>query len=166
MAPTPPLPPKYHGVWSRTLLQTSDGEVDTTTTVRWLQTRRVFGDVRVAPGLAPILALPSLDACDEAALAALAEQNAFAGVAYEDADAPGRGTSVMTWQRLANWHPPGGPPDTGRVRWVSEHKMYEARPTRRVLLLCTRRGHGTGSSTPGADARGARAGRPGRRGVP
>ena len=121
------LDAKYHGVWSRTLIHTvCDGvsEVDTTTVVRWVQTAHYFCDVRV-PVDAKSVTRP-LRECGEAELALLATQNAFAGYTTETDD-PGGATSVMTWERMVNFQPPGGPPDTGRVRWVNSNKIYEVR---------------------------------------
>ena len=122
------LDEKYCGVWSRTLLHTvSDGvnEFDTTTTVRWVQTRRYFCDVRVPADVASSVTRP-LRECGEAELALLATQNGFAGYTTEVAD-PGGATSVLTWEREINFQPPGGPPDTGRARWVNANKLYEVR---------------------------------------
>lgn len=143
----PLLDEKYAGVWSRTLIHVTEGgthEFDTTTTVRaaassscqrradsaflcqvrWVQSRRYFGDVRVPVPVAAVTA--PLSQCGEAELALLATQNAFAGHTVEALD-PGGATSVLTWERCVNWQPPGGPPDTGRARWVNANKIYEVR---------------------------------------
>ena len=127
MAP-PLLDEKYAGVWSRTLLHTTENgvhEFDTTTTVRWVQSRRWFGDVRVPAAVAAGVTRP-LRECGEAELALLATQVAFAGFTTEVAD-PGGATSVVSWERFIDLKPPGGPPDTGRARWLNANKLYEVR---------------------------------------
>ena len=129
MAP-PLLDEKYAGVWSRTLLHTTENgvhEFDTTTTVRWVQSRRWFGDVRVPVAVAEGVKRPLLE-CGEAELALLSTQLAFAGYTTEVAD-PGGATSVVSWERCIDLKPPGGAPDTGRARWVNANKLYEVRAT-------------------------------------
>jgi hypothetical protein len=128
MSPPPNLDAQYYGVWSRTLIHfVRDGvnEFDTTTTVRWVQTQRYFCDVRVPAAVAAGVTRP-LRECGEAELALLATQYGFAGFTTE-VDDPGGATSVLTWTRLVNSEPPGGPPDTGRARWVHANKLYEVR---------------------------------------
>ena len=125
---SPLLHERYCGVWSRTLLHSVSAGVhsfDTTTVVRWVQTRRYFGDVRVPADVAARVTRP-LRECGEAELALLSTQVAFAGYTTEVAD-PGGATSVVSWERCIDFKPPGGPPDTGRARWVNANKLYEVR---------------------------------------
>ncbi|MCA3239163.1 MAG: hypothetical protein ACK5RC_15860 [Curvibacter sp.] len=49
---TPPVPVRYRGVWQRSLLQTVDGE-DDSSWVRWLQLGRWHADLRVARAARP-----------------------------------------------------------------------------------------------------------------
>ena len=44
-----PVPERYRGVWSRTLLQTPERR-DDTTFVRWLQTTQRHADLRIPAG--------------------------------------------------------------------------------------------------------------------
>lgn len=108
------------GAWQRTLLRTAAGD-DTTTLVRYVQTRSLFADVRI-PATRPHLAGRALADLDGDTLALLAEQQGFAGHVTADGH-------VCTWHRHLDFQPPAGVPDVGRCepdgpRALLEHGVY------------------------------------------
>ena len=82
----------------------------------WLQTRTLFGDLRIKEGTHD--GLPSsLPACDEAACAKLATQRSCAGVITLT-----EGEAVCQWHSDVDFQPLGGPPDIGRLKLESQHQ--------------------------------------------
>ena len=86
------VPSAYHGVWVRTLLETPEGR-DTTTWVRWVQTSRWHGDLRVPAD------------ADRRAPAGLALQQGFGGVTEVQRATPHQ-PEVCTWHRQLDYQPP------------------------------------------------------------
>ena len=82
----------------------------------WLQTKTLFGDVRIKPGTHEGLT-DSLDQCGEAACAKLASQRASAGVIELS-----EGDKVCQWHSDLEYQPLGGPPDIGRLELKSQHQ--------------------------------------------
>ncbi|MGC4012777.1 MAG: hypothetical protein QM805_29735 [Pseudomonas sp.] len=101
----PAVPPAYLGVWQRTLLTTTAGTHDTSTRVYWLQTERLFADLRIP--------LPAPHSPEE-----LANQAGFAGI-----------TEVVgqrcQWHRAIDFQPPNGGLDIGRMHFESSEKVLE-----------------------------------------
>lgn len=120
---TAAVPRRLCGVWSRTLLTTA-GHLDDTSTVFWLQTDSLFGDLRLPAGI-------GATATDELLLS----QISFCGhtVAVEEED----GTTRCSWFREADFgspflpglvpEPPGGAPDVARLTWKGEDVLWEVR---------------------------------------
>lgn len=100
-----PVPESYLGVWQRTLLTTTAGKRDTSTRVYWLQTARLFADLRIP--------LPS-----PASVAERAQQAGFAGV-----------TEVVgercQWHRVIDFRPATGEADIGRMRFENTDCLLE-----------------------------------------
>lgn len=109
---TPPVPPRYRGVWVRRLLATPAAR-DETTVVRWLQTARWHADLRI-----PADARPAGDG--DVALRAL--QQGFAGVTTVHADPAGE---VCTWHRHVDLQPPAVAPDVGRITFEGGDRLLE-----------------------------------------
>lgn len=101
----PAVPPAYLGVWQRTLLTTTGGTHDTRTRVYWLQTERLFADLRI-PMPAPETA------------AELATQAGFAGITEITGD-------TCQWHRAIDFQPPNGGEDIGRMHFVNSEKVLE-----------------------------------------
>lgn len=99
------VPDSYLGVWQRTLLTSSDGLRDTSTRVYWLQTGRLFADLRVPQPLP-----------DSAA--GRAQQAGFAGVTTVDGD-------ICQWHRAIDFQPPNGREDIGRMRFERPDRLLE-----------------------------------------
>lgn len=97
------VPPELTGLWRRSILVLPDGSTDTTTEVLWLQTRSMFGDIRV-PAARPKPMGDGFAACSDADLVALAAMQGFGGVLEVEAD-------ICRWHRHFDYQPPGGPPD-------------------------------------------------------
>ena len=94
---SPPVPDAYLGVWQRTLLTTTAGKHDTSTQVFWLQTARLFADVRI-PAPAPQTVLD------------LARQGGFAGVTEVTGE-------LCHWHRAVDFQPPRASEDIGRMHF-------------------------------------------------
>jgi len=101
----PAVPPAYLGVWQRTLLTTTAGVHDTATRVYWLQTERLFADLRIP---LPAPATPQ----------ALATQAGFAGITEINGDR-------CQWHRAIDFQPPNGGEDIGRMQFVNPEKVLE-----------------------------------------
>jgi hypothetical protein len=102
-------PAAFQGLWRRRLLA-SEGRIDRETTVYWLQTGRLYADIRIPAGR------PDCESLAEASsrtLRALALQQGFAG----HLDVAG---DVLTWHRWLDFQPPGSVADVGRVHFEDD----------------------------------------------
>jgi hypothetical protein len=105
------VPDRYHGVWTRTRLETPEG-CDTTTWVRWLQTSRWHADLRVPAGV------------DRSVPAGLAQQQGFCGTT-EIKPAQNDQPEVCTWHRHQDFQPPRGTPDAGTMIFETADRVIE-----------------------------------------
>lgn len=105
------VPAAYHGVWARTLLETPEGR-DTTTWVRWVQTSRWHGDLRVPPG------------ADRRDSAGLALQQGFGGITEVQRATPLQ-AEVCTWHRQVDLQPPRPTPDAGHMTFQTPDRVIE-----------------------------------------
>lgn len=110
------VPNRYLGVWQRRLLSTAKGVRDKDSTVFWLQTALLHGDLRLPATPAPAVA--SLEKCDSAQLLALAEQAGFAGLTQVEDD-------LCYWHRLIDYQPVGGTADIGEMRFDTPDRLIE-----------------------------------------
>lgn len=108
---TDPVPPRFRGVWRRSLLRTPRSS-DTDTTVRWLQASRWHADLRIPAGRPDFSGVTSLAECTSAQLQWLAAQEGFVGVTRVDAQ-----NDDTAWLRLADFQPPSALPDAGHARF-------------------------------------------------
>lgn len=115
------VPAPYLGVWKRSLLTTGSGHRDTTTLVLWLQTQTLFADLRI-PVPVPAEGCSSLQDCSGQQLLQLAQQQGFAGVTDVSAD-------ICTWHRELDFQPKSGPPDVGKMEFVTNDFVTEDDPT-------------------------------------
>ena len=115
------VPASYLGVWKRSLLTTGSGHRDTTTLVLWLQTQSLFADLRI-PVPVPAEGCRSLQECSEQQLLQLAQQQGFAGVTEVSDD-------ICTWHRELDYQPKSGPPDVGRMVFVTSEFVTEDDPS-------------------------------------
>lgn len=109
------VPQSYLGVWKRHLIQHRSGHSDSETTVYWLQTPRLFADLRIPP--TPLPSLP-LEAFSHAQHLALCEQKGFAGVTRVDAD-------ICQWHRKLDYQPVSGEEDIGRMQFETSERLIE-----------------------------------------
>ncbi len=100
-----PVPDAYLGVWQRTLLTTTGGVHDSSTQVYWLQTERLFADLRIPQ--------PAPSSETERVL-----QAGFAGVTEVNDD-------LCQWHRAIDFQPPSGREDIGRMRFESSERVLE-----------------------------------------
>jgi hypothetical protein len=96
------VPPHYHGVWTRTLLETPTLR-DTTTMVRWMQLGRWHADLRIPAGARTAL-------------------QGFSGITQLSQTAQGE---VCTWHRVVDYLPPGPTPDEGTMVFESADCVIE-----------------------------------------
>ncbi|DBA89000.1 TPA: hypothetical protein ACH3X2_000218 [Trebouxia sp. C0005] len=115
------VPASYLGVWKRSLLTTDSGHRDTTTLVFWLQTQTLFADLRI-PVPVPAEGSRSLQECSEQQLLQLAQQQGFAGVTEVSDD-------ICTWHRELDYQPKSGPPDVGKMVFVTSEFVTEDDPS-------------------------------------
>jgi hypothetical protein len=107
-----PVPPSYHGVWSRTLLETPEGS-DDSTFVRWMQLTRWHADLRVpAAARADMPPWPLADLSLQQ-IELLATQQGFCGTTEVSVDTAGR--ELCTWHRQVDYQPPRPTADTGEM---------------------------------------------------
>jgi hypothetical protein len=105
----PTVPPAFQGLWRRRLLQ-SGGEFDRQTTVYWLQTARLYADIRIPAGRPDC---ESLGDASARTLQALARQQGFAGHLDVDHD-------VLSWHRWLDYQPAAPVADVGRVHFEND----------------------------------------------
>mgnify|MGYP006202107123 FL=1 len=110
-APEHPVPPRYRGVWQRTLLQTPEGR-DTTTRVHWLQTEGWHADLRVPAGI------------DPATPAGRAQLQGFCGITRISGGHDGQ-PEVCTWHRRWDIQPPRSTPDAGHMVFETPDRLIE-----------------------------------------
>lgn len=107
--PEHPVPPRYRGVWQRTLLQTPEGR-DTTTRVHWLQTEGWHADLRVPAGV------------DPATPAGRAQLQGFCGITRISGGHDGQ-PEVCTWHRRWDIQPPRSTPDAGHMVFETPDRL-------------------------------------------
>ncbi|HWO23876.1 MAG TPA: hypothetical protein VNO30_34275 [Kofleriaceae bacterium] len=115
-AVAPALPAWLSGTWKREWIR-RDGVTTNTLTVRYLQTPRWFGDVRI-PADRPRITAGSLAELSDAELAALAKQRGFFGYTTVAGD-------VATWHHELDYQPKSGGADTGRIERLGASSMLE-----------------------------------------
>jgi hypothetical protein len=93
------VPPALTGLWQRDVMIRPDGSRDETTRVFWLQTRRLFADIRV-PADRP----PAAEGFAGADLLALARMQGFGGVFEVEGD-------FCRWRREIDYQPPNDEAD-------------------------------------------------------
>ncbi|UZJ61681.1 hypothetical protein OKW98_08185 [Pseudomonas sp. KU26590] len=109
------VPNAYLGVWKRRLIQRRSGHSDSETAVYWLQTPRLFADLRIPNHPLPGLALEKLS---DAQHLALSEQQGFAGVTQVDTD-------ICQWHRNMDYQPVNGDEDIGRMHFETSDCLIE-----------------------------------------
>lgn len=105
----------YPGVWKRRLIQHRSGHSDSAKAVYWLQTPRLFADLRIPSTALPGLALEALSYSQHPALC---EQKGFAGVTQTDAD-------ICQWHRKMDYQPVSGDEDIGRMHFETSERLIE-----------------------------------------
>jgi len=106
------------GAWQRDWIARHGGAPDHRVTVRYVQTPSVFGDVRI-PGDRPALGhAASFADLSDGDLAALAQQNGFAGITTMDG-------ANATWHHEISFQPAGGGADIGRIEPAGDGQMFE-----------------------------------------
>lgn len=100
--PSGPVPERYCGVWSRTLLETPETR-DTTTLVRWMQLGQWHVDLRLP--LAPDAAMQGFSGITK--------------VTHVD------GQEICTWQRLVDYQPPRATVDEGWMIFETPEQVLE-----------------------------------------
>jgi hypothetical protein len=116
-------PAWFVGAWKREWIQPRGAAPVEKRIVRDLQTPAAFGSVRIPLDRPALAAARSFDDLDDTQLAALLQQNGFAGTASFDG-------LVATWRHDIDFQPPGEP-DVGRLERVGpgrvrEHAMDES----------------------------------------
>jgi hypothetical protein len=111
--PTATVPDVYQGLWRRRVIETPEG-VDRDTSVYWLQTGRLYADIRIPVRHRRRLWPMRLTDAD---FLQLAQQQGFAGELEVEDD-------VLRWQRWLDFQP-GGALDIGRVHFEGDVLVEE-----------------------------------------
>lgn len=109
------------GVWQREWIRRNGGPADRSVVVRYVQTPTVFGDLRIPESRPELAGATSLADLSDEQLAALADQNGFAGVLSMSG-------STATWQHEIDFQITEKSPDTGRIEPAGEGNMLEHAP--------------------------------------
>ncbi|KAA0950398.1 hypothetical protein FQ186_09225 [Pseudomonas sp. ANT_H14] len=105
------VPEHYLGVWKRRLISYQNGEIDQHTSVYWLQTPRLFADLRIPTDM-PAHSISHADRL------ALCEQKGFAGVTQVDGD-------ICQWHRHIDFQPASNEADIGRMHFETRDRLIE-----------------------------------------
>lgn len=103
------------------MLTTGDGHRDTSTVVIWLQTKKLFADLRI-PCPPPAATCTCLEDCNSQQLQDLAAQQGFAGKTEVVGD-------ICTWNRELDYQPKSGPPDVGKMQFHTDDYLTEDDPS-------------------------------------
>ncbi|MGF6283785.1 hypothetical protein [Pseudomonas silensiensis] len=109
------VPDNYLGVWQRRLIKFQSGRVDSETAVYWLQTPRLFADLRIPPVPLPALSLEQLNHAD---WLTLSEQKGFAGVTEVNGD-------ICQWHRKLDYQQVSTEEDIGRMHFETSERLVE-----------------------------------------
>jgi hypothetical protein len=104
----PPVPEWLRGLWRRRSIARPGGSLDTTTTVYWLQTERLFADIRIPADRPDVSARGGLRELAPSERIGLGRQGGFAGWTELRGDR-------CHWHRLIDYQPFTGAPDEGRL---------------------------------------------------
>jgi hypothetical protein len=105
------------GLWRRSLIRWPDGNLDTTTSVFWLQTPTLFVDLRQPADRPSFSDVNCLRDLRRDHLGWLARQEGFAGEIHFDG-------AYFEWQRQIDFQPVAPFPDAGRF-WIEADRMIE-----------------------------------------
>ena len=111
------VPDQYLGVWKRTLLRTPDFE-DMTSRVYWLQTRDYHADIRIPADRPACAGKTGFHQLTRGELLGLTRQQGFAGITVVEGD-------ICRWLRTADFQPPTGSNDIGRMEFKTPDRMFE-----------------------------------------
>lgn len=112
-----PVPSRYCGVWTRTLLETPQLR-DDSTTVRWMQLSHWHADLRI----------PAKARATQAGASPLSDtelhavQQGFCGITEVSQTEAGE---VCTWHRLIDYQPPEPVPDAGQMVFSDSETIEE-----------------------------------------
>jgi len=135
----PPVPERYVGLWQRLILQNDGVPADVTSNVFWLQTRSWHADIRVPASRPDFSQLASLQDCDRERLSWLAGQQGFVGTTEVEGE-------ICSWERQADFQPPSGRRDMGRMVFVDVDTIVETGIEVRYLEIWERVPGGDGFS--------------------
>ncbi|MBC7701292.1 hypothetical protein [Aquabacterium sp.] len=118
-----PVPERYRGVWSRTLLETPT-QRDDTSLVLWMQTELWHADLRIPLAARADRIKAPLSAMSTPQLHALALQSGFCGITQLERRAPHE-DEICTWHRHVDYQPPGLSPDAGWMVFECDDRVIE-----------------------------------------
>lgn len=118
-----PVPERYRGVWSRTLLETPTHR-DDTSLVLWMQTDLWHADLRIPQAARVGRSKAPLATLSAAQHQALALQSGFCGITQVERRSP-QEDEICTWHRHVDYQPPGVSPDAGWMVFESDDRVIE-----------------------------------------
>ena len=135
----PPVPERYVGLWQRLILQKDGMPADVTSNVFWLQTRSWLADLGVPASRPDFSQHASLSDCGREHLLWLAGQQGFIGLTEVEGE-------ICSWERKADFQPPTGKRDMGRMVFVDADTIVETGIESRYLQIWERVPGGDGFS--------------------
>lgn len=135
----PPVPERYVGLWQRLILQKDGMPADVTSNVFWLQTRSWHADIGVPASRPDFSQQTSLEDFDREHLLWLAGQQGFIGLTEVEGE-------ICSWERKADFQPPTGRRDMGRMVFVDADTIVETGIESRYLQIWERVPGGEGFS--------------------
>ncbi|MEP7201729.1 MAG: hypothetical protein ABI894_03915 [Ilumatobacteraceae bacterium] len=132
---TPTVPDVLFGCWTRAWIEFSDGTIDDTSTVVWLQTESSMVDVRVASDRPNLTDRAGLHECSIDELRAIAASDASSGFTECGpivVDGDGVRTATATWHTHGhgvNFQPVSASPEPGLMLWSDDGTVMTERAT-------------------------------------
>lgn len=111
------VPAPLRGLWDREEIFTPSGFRDTTTRVTWLQTRRVYADLRLPADRPSRPGARDFSAFSDEDLVSLARVQGFGGILTAR-------DGICLWRRDLDFQPPGDTPDEARFE-IEGDRMAE-----------------------------------------
>lgn len=132
----PTVPDLMLGCWRRAWIEFSDGTLDDTSSVTWLQTPSLMADVRIAADRPDLAARAGLHECTVDELRALAHSDASSGYTECGPVVIGRDglrAATATWHTRGhgvNYQPVSAFPEPGLMTWSNDATvMFERAPS-------------------------------------
>ena len=129
-----PVPELLRGSWTRSWIRSSDGQIDDTTTVVWVQLRSRMADVRLRPEVQKLRGRGALSECSIEDLHLLAQSDSSSGytTCTPIEQTAGGLTATAQWftgEQGVAFQPVSSYPEPGLLSWGEDDVMIEQAPS-------------------------------------